>query len=83
VEAGEARFDERDLDGSPFIDAQAAMSLSPDKSAPVGDGTELNTPKDALQAKLPLPAHQQKRIDGFSYASLVYKRMPASGWVAQ
>jgi hypothetical protein len=58
VESGEARFDETDLDGSPFIDTQAAMSLSLYKSVPAGNGTELKTRKDALQAKLPLSAHQ-------------------------
>jgi hypothetical protein len=68
VEAGDARLDETDFDGpiskpaaKPSLysdDRQAENSLSPDKSAPVGDSVESLTRKNALQAKLPWPAHE-------------------------
>jgi hypothetical protein len=80
VEAGGARVGEADLGGSPselaakpslYSDRQAAKSLSPAESASAGDSVESNTRKDALQAKLPWPAHQQKSINSFSNALLV------------
>jgi hypothetical protein len=73
VKAGDARFDETDLDGSPseLADKQAAKSLSPDKSAPAGDSVESNTRKDALQAaNVPGLVQQKKSINSFSHALL-------------
>jgi hypothetical protein len=67
VEAGDARFDETDLDGSPS-ELAAKPSLYRDKSAPVGDSVESNTRKDVLQAKLPRLPHQKKIIHSFSDA---------------
>jgi hypothetical protein len=64
--AGEVRFDETDLEGSPselatkqslYSDSQATKSLTLDKSAPADDIVESNTGKDALQAEVPRPAH--------------------------
>jgi hypothetical protein len=80
LEARDARFDETNLDGSPselaakaslYSDRQAAKSLSLDKSAPAGDGMESNARKDALQPKLPRPAHKQKSVNFVSHALLV------------
>jgi hypothetical protein len=74
-EAREAQFDESDLEGSPselaskpslYSDRQAAKSLTSDKSAPDGDSADSNTRKDALQAKVPWPAHQMKSINSIS-----------------
>jgi hypothetical protein len=71
VEAGNARFDESDLDGSPselasklspYSDRQAAKLLPLDKSAPAADSAESNTRKEALQAKLPWPAEKYQLI---------------------
>jgi hypothetical protein len=62
VEAGDARFEETDLDGqtsmaaakpSLYSNKQASKSLSPDESAPSGDSVDSATRKNALQAKLP------------------------------
>jgi hypothetical protein len=80
VEAGDARFEETDLDSSPselaakpslYSKRQAAKSLSPDKSAPAGDSEESNTRKDSIQTKPPWLAHQQKSIASFSHVLLV------------
>jgi hypothetical protein len=79
VEAGEARSDETDLDGSHselaakpslYSDRQAAKSLSPDKSAPAGDNRESDTRMDALQTKLPGLVQQKKSVNSFSHALL-------------
>jgi hypothetical protein len=80
VEAGDSRFDETDLDGSPlelaakaslYSDRQAARSLSPDKSAALaGDSVESNTRENSLQAKVPSLAHLKKSINLFSHALL-------------
>jgi hypothetical protein len=89
VEAGDARFDETDLHGSPSelaakpnlcSDRQIAKSLSPDKLAPAGDSVESITRKDALQAKLPQSAHQQKSINSFAHA-LVVAGPPENGFL--
>jgi hypothetical protein len=73
-EAGDARFDETDLElvakPSLFSDTKAAMSLSPDKSAPAGDSVESNIRKDALQGNLSWLAHQQQSSISFSHAIL-------------
>jgi hypothetical protein len=75
VEAGGARVGEADLGGSPsdlaakpslYSDRQAAKSPSPVESASAGASVESNTRKEALQAKMPWPAHQQKTINSFS-----------------
>jgi hypothetical protein len=79
MEAGDARFDETDLDDSPselaaklslYSDRQAAKSLSPDNSAPAGDNRESDTRKDVSQTKLPGQVQQKKSINPFSHALL-------------
>jgi hypothetical protein len=80
VGAGDARFTETDLDCPPselvakrslYSDRQDAKLLSPDKLAPAGDSVESNTRDDALQTKLPGPAHQLKNINSFTHALLL------------
>jgi hypothetical protein len=56
----------------PGYGRRAARSLSPDKSAPAGDGDESNTRKDVLQAQLPSPAlRSRKGSSSFSHNLLV------------
>jgi hypothetical protein len=79
MEGGEARFDETDPPGLPsklaarprlYSERQATKSLTPDKSAPSDDGVEPTTRKDALQAKLSWPAHQQISVKSLSHPAL-------------
>jgi hypothetical protein len=74
VEAGHARFDETDLDGSHselsaqsslHSNSQATKWLLLDKSALTGESVESYPRKDALQA------NQQKSINSFPHALLV------------
>jgi hypothetical protein len=56
--------DERSL----YSDREAAKSLSADTAASAGDNVEPGIWKDALQEKVPWPAHQQISINSFSHA---------------
>jgi hypothetical protein len=69
-EAGDARFDETDLELVVKPSLFSDKSLSPDKSAPAGDSVESNIRKDALQANLSWLAHQQQSSISFSHAIL-------------
>jgi hypothetical protein len=80
VEAGDARFDETELGGSPSevaakpnlcTDRQVTKLLCLDKLAPAGDSVEPITRKNAFQAKLPQSAHQQKNINSFGHGIVV------------
>jgi hypothetical protein len=78
VDGVDSRFDETDLDGPPSKPAakqsfyrdrhEAARSSSPGNLVSAGDSVDSNTHKDALQAKLPWSAHQQKRRSTVSHA---------------
>jgi hypothetical protein len=72
VEAGDDSPSELAVKLSLSRDRQAAKSLHPPrKSAPAGDNLQSNTRKEALQTRLPWPAHQQASINSLSHAVLL------------
>jgi hypothetical protein len=71
LKAGDTRFDETDVDGSPSElpakaslcrDRQAAKLLSPDKLAPAGVSVESNTRENATQTKSAVASSPEAKL---------------------
>jgi hypothetical protein len=76
VKAGDDSPSELAVKLSLYRDRQAAESLSSDKPPLAGDSLESNTRKDALQERLPYPAHQQTSINSLSHTVLLVAGPP-------